>query len=330
MTKIIIKGKIMGFGEEKNMFTQKEGLFDAEKSTFEAEKKVFKRKSFNETLKSVFIVILILFEFGVIGYYLVKFEVIETDSFAKDKIAVVNFNKMVTSKYVQKTMDNIDKILDDSDYKEILFIMNSPGGSPTASEELSQYLKNITKIKKVTMYVEGYALSGGYYIASAIKPINANPNALVGSIGVIMQYFNVKEMAKKWGVKQVAITKGKFKQPFSPFKNLDPYMRAYLDKNMLEPMYQNFLEAVAVNRGKDKKLMAKYAEGKIFIANSKEISGILVDKITSLYAIRKTMKTKHGKDISFVTINKEKPSLGLFKTKVDLNLGSTDSSKISY
>ena len=237
---------------------------------------------------------------------------------------------MVTSKYVQKIMNSIDEILEDDDYKAILFIMNSPGGSPTASEELSQYLKNITKKKKVVMYVEGYALSGGYYIASAIKPINANPNALVGSIGVIMQLFNIKEMAKKLGIKEVAITKGKFKQPFSPFKNLNQNMRMYLDKNMLEPMYQNFLNAVAVNRGKDIELISKYADGKIFIANSKEINGVLVDKITSLYAIREKMKKDYGKDISFVTINNEKNSLGVFNTKVDLNLGSIKSDKISY
>ncbi len=51
--------------------------------------------------------------------------------------------------------------------------MNSGGGSPTASEELSQYLKDFQRDKNITIYIESIAASGGYYIASAVKPIYA-------------------------------------------------------------------------------------------------------------------------------------------------------------
>lgn len=49
--------------------------------------------------------------------------------------------------------------------------MNSPGGSPEASEEISYYIKNVLeKELPITMYINGTAASGGYYIASSIKP----------------------------------------------------------------------------------------------------------------------------------------------------------------
>ncbi len=309
---------------------QKMELFQKEKDNFDAEKKVIKKKGLNESLKATFIVILIVLEFGFIGAILVQYKVIEFDSFSDNKIAVINFNKAITSKEVQRAMTSIDSAIKNKDYKEILFIMNSPGGSPSASEELSQYLKNVKNDKNITMYVEGYALSGGYYIASAIKPLQANPNALVGSIGVIMQYLNVKELAEKWGVKEVALTKGKYKQPFSPFKRLDENMSQYIDRNMLNPMYQNFVEAVAVNRGLSKEEIMKYAEGKIFVANSKEVEKILVDKITSLYQIRKDLKIKYGKDLVFENIFKDKGGAGFLKGKVDVNFNNLGKSQVSY
>jgi len=309
---------------------QKMELFEKEKDNFEEEKKVIKKKGLTESLKATFVVILIIFEFGFIGAMLVQYKVIEFDSFSDNKIAVVNFNKVITSKTVQKAMDSIDFAINNEDYKEILFIMNSPGGSPSASEELSQYLKNVKNDKNITMYVEGFALSGGYYIASSIKPLQANPNALLGSIGVIMQYYNLEELAKRWGVEEVALTKGKYKKPFSYFKKLDENMSQYIDRNMLNPMYQNFVEAVAVNRGLTKEKILNYAEGKIFVANSKEIDKILVDKITSLYQIRKDLKKKYGKDVVFENILKSESPMGFLKGKVDVNFNNLQKSQVSY
>ena len=127
-----------------------------------------KREVFNKKLKSVMMYIVILFE--IIFFVGIIYDKYGAKTFTKG-IAVVNFNKEVTSQYVQKTIAKIDKVLKDPGYKEILFIMNSPGGSPAASEDLASYLKHANKIKHVTMYVQDIAASGGYYIASAIKPL---------------------------------------------------------------------------------------------------------------------------------------------------------------
>jgi protease-4 len=43
----------------------------------------------------------------------------------------------------------------------------------------------------------GTAASGGYYIAAAGNSIVANPGTITGSIGVIMQYYQYRELAEK-------------------------------------------------------------------------------------------------------------------------------------
>jgi len=296
--------------------------FDLEREKFEKEIKVFKRKAVSENIKISMLIIFLIFEFFIIGVFLNKNGLLDIDDKqGKNKIAVVNMDKIITSDYILKTIDKIDKVVEKDEYKEILFIMNSPGGSPTASEEMSNYLREVNKIKKITMYVGGYALSGGYYIASSIKPLKANKNALVGSIGVILQHYNISKLAKTIGIEESTITKGKFKQPLSIFRKTDENQTKYINDNMLQPTYHNFIESVATNRGLDYNTTLKYAEGMVFVANSPKIKGILVDEITSLYKIRADYKKRFGKDVKFINITKEKKPFSLINSKVNFDLG---------
>ena len=256
-----------------------------------------------------------------IGIYFGNMGLFDDVSTAKTKVAVIRYNKPVTEKFTTTVMEKMDKIRKNDVYKSVLFIMGSPGGSPTASEELSEYLKDYQKDLNITMYVDSIAASGGYYIASAIKPLIANKNAIVGSIGVIMPHYNLGELAKKVGVEEDYMAAGKFKKPISLLAKIDDENREYMTKNLLKPTYNNFINDVAINRGLKVKQLKPFTEGKIFIANMPEIQGILVDKISSLYKVKNMIKKSlNSKDVDFVTIElEEKPSF-LPQVKVDLGL----------
>ncbi len=224
---------------------------------------------------------------------------------AKAKIAVLHIDEHITTGYIERLTKALEKIKKEKEYKALLVDVSSPGGSPTASQEFSEYLKDFNKTMPVTMYVNSIAASGAYYIASAIKPIYANKNAIVGSIGVIMPIYNVSELAQKVGVKENTITAGKFKQPISLFKDLTKENKEYIENSMLKPTYENFVEDVAKNRGLKKEELEKYAEGKIYIASMPEIKGILVDEVTNLYKVKEKLK-KEYKDAEFKTIGEKK------------------------
>jgi len=237
------------------------------------------------------------------------------------KVAIVHYNRQVTEQYTSKIMEKMDAIRDKKEYKSVLFIMNSPGGSPTASEELSEYLKEYKKDKNITMYVESMAASGGYYIASAIKPLIANKNAILGSIGVIMPHYNIGELADKVGVKEDNLAAGKYKQPISLFRAVDPANKQYIQDNLLTPTYNNFINSVATNRGLTRAQLLPFTEGKIYIANSPQIKGILVDKISTLYKVKQDIKKNLGtKKVGFIDITKEEKFPFMPKVQLDLNL----------
>jgi protease-4 len=283
--------------------------------------KALKKQIFISNLKAWIIGIILVAEILFIGIYFGNMGLFDDVSTAKTKVAVIRYNKPVTEKFTTIVMEKMDKIRKNDVYKSVLFIMGSPGGSPTASEELSENLKDYQKDLNITMYVDSIAASGGYYIASAIKPLIANKNAIVGSIGVIMPHYNLGELAKKVGVEEDYMAAGKFKKPISLLAKIDDENREYMTKNLLKPTYNNFINDVAINRGLKVKQLKPFTEGKIFIANMPEIQGILVDKISSLYKVKNMIKKSlNSKDVDFVTIElEEKPSF-LPQVKVDLGL----------
>lgn len=233
-----------------------------------------------------------------------------------EKVAVIDFKEPVTQKYVNDVIEKMDEVKENKDYSEVLFIMNSPGGSPTASEELSEYLKDYNKKKPVTMYVQSIAASGGYYIASAIKPLIANKNAMVGSIGVILPHYSIGKLAEKVGIEEDDLSSGEYKKPISLFKKVGDKERAYLKKQLLTPTYNNFIDSVAVNRGIDREKLLPYTEGKIFVANNPEIKDILVDEVLVLHRLKARIKKRLDKKISFVDIMPSE-KLGFLKDKIE-------------
>jgi protease-4 len=283
--------------------------------------KALKRQIFISNLKAWIIGVILISEILFIGMYFSKMGMFEEVSTSSNKVAVIRYNQEVTEEFTTKVMERLDKIKEEEEYKSVLFIMGSPGGSPTASEELSEYLKAYQKDINITMYVDSIAASGGYYIASAIRPLYANKNAIVGSIGVIMPHYNFGELAKKVGVEEDYIAAGKFKKPISMLAKINKENREYMVNHLLKPTYHNFVNAVAKNRGLETKDIIPFAEGKIFIANVPEIQGILVDEVSSLYRIKKMIRDKLGADdVDFVTISLEEKESFLPQVKVDLGL----------
>ncbi|MBD3794081.1 MAG: signal peptide peptidase SppA [Campylobacterales bacterium] len=283
--------------------------------------KALKKQIFISNLKAWIIGIILLAEIAFIGMYFSKMGLFGEVSVSPYKVAVVRYNQEVTEEFTAKVMEKMDEVKEDKSYQSVLFIMGSPGGSPTASEELSEYLKAYQKDMNVTMYVDSIAASGGYYIASAVRPLIANKNAIVGSIGVILPHYNIGELAKKVGVEEDYLAAGKFKKPISMLSKIDQENRDYIIKNLIKPTYQNFIDSVAENRGLKAEQIKPFTEGKIFIANMPEIQGVLVDEVSSLYQVKAKIRKHIGKkDVDFVDIDIMEEPTFFPEVKVDLSL----------
>nr|WP_197435198.1 S49 family peptidase [Nitratireductor arenosus] len=132
----------------------------------------------------------------------------------------------------------------------VAIAINSPGGSPVQSRLIFRRIRDLAeeKNKKVYVFVEDLAASGGYMIAVAGDEIIADPSSIVGSIGVVSASFGFQEMIKKIGVERRLYTAGRNKallDPFSPEKKEDV---ARLKTLQLD-MHETFIDLVKARRG---------------------------------------------------------------------------------
>lgn len=132
----------------------------------------------------------------------------------------------------------------------VAITINSPGGSPVQSRLIFRRIRDLAeeKNKKVYVFVEDLAASGGYMIAVAGDEIIADPSSIVGSIGVVSASFGFQEMIKKIGVERRLYTAGKNKallDPFSPEKKEDV---ARLKALQLD-IHETFIDLVKARRG---------------------------------------------------------------------------------
>ncbi|MBX3571533.1 MAG: S49 family peptidase [Mesorhizobium sp.] len=128
--------------------------------------------------------------------------------------------------------------------------INSPGGSPVQSRLIFQRIRDLAqeKNKRVIVFVEDVAASGGYMIALAGDEIVADPSSIVGSIGVVSASFGFQDLLKKIGVERRVHTAGKNKAVLDPFREERPEDVERLKALQLE-VHDTFIDLVKDRRG---------------------------------------------------------------------------------
>lgn len=149
----------------------------------------------------------------------------------------------------------------DSSVSAILLDINSPGGTPVASEEIMNAVKECKK--PVVSWISDSGASGAYLAATGTDKIVASNSSWVGSIGVILDLTNLSDLYEKLGVNRTAITGGKYKDMGADYRNLTPEEQNIL-QTMVNENYDSFISMVAENRNLSKEYVASIAEGQIY------------------------------------------------------------------
>ena len=104
----------------------------------------------------------------------------------------------------------IERAFSASKLPGVAIAINSPGGSPVQSHLIFQRLRQLAheKRKRIHVFCEDVAASGGYYLALAGDEIYADPSSIIGSIGVISQSFGLDKAIARLGVERRVYTAG--------------------------------------------------------------------------------------------------------------------------
>jgi len=156
----------------------------------------------------------------------------------------------------------------DKKVRGICLMLDTPGGTVTDSDIMADALnrfKAAGKDRFVLVLMGSMCCSGGYYVAAGADYIMANPTTTTGSIGVIMDGFNAAELAKKVGVKSVAIASGANKALLDPLEPVNPEHVKIL-KRTVDQDYERFVSIVAKGRKLPLDKVRPIADGRILSA----------------------------------------------------------------
>ena len=168
--------------------------------------------------------------------------------------------------------------------------INSPGGSPVQSHLVHDFIRYQAKKnkKKVIVFAEDVAASGGYLISCAGDEIYANQSSIVGSIGVIYSSFGFKDLIEKIG------------DPFLDEKKEDIERL----KNIQLDLHKNFIDVVEKSRSEKlkKDIGIELFSGEFWSGN-KALELGLIDGIGNANDV---LREKYGEDIVIKKFEKSK------------------------
>ena len=212
------------------------------------------------------------------------------DGTADDKILVIPITGVITDSsksrvvrtmpgVVQEVVSHLRLAEKDDRVKAVLFKIDTPGGTTTASDILYHEMVAFKQRtgKKIVVCMMNLATSGGYYVSLPADVIMAHPTTVTGSIGVIMMRPQVSGLMEKIGVDVRVNKSGENKDMGSPFRPITTAEENML-QDLADTLGRRFVDLVKQHRGLDDERLATVADARVFLADDAVAVG-LVDKI---------------------------------------------------
>jgi protease-4 len=186
----------------------------------------------------------------------------------------------------------IRQAAEDDSIEAIVFRVDSPGGSATASDEIWREVFQAKTKKPVIVSMSYVAGSGGYWVSMCADKIVANPVTITGSIGVVGGKLNLGGLYDWAGVKWETLKRGARADLMTdtrPFSDED----AVEIQSMMGSIYEEFVRKVADGRRLPEEKVREIAKGRIWTGRQgKEIG--LVDELGGLDAAVQLAKKELG------------------------------------
>ncbi len=185
-----------------------------------------------------------------------------------------------------------DDAAHDKDIQAILFRIDSPGGSPEASETIRRAMIHAQSLgKPVYVSMGETAASGGYWVSMNADHIVADPGTLTGSIGVLAGKFTGAGLLQKVGVNIGTVRTADNAGMWSPVEPFTPAQRERVNA-LLDNSYRTFTKNVSDARKIPFEKMPDIAKGRVWTGAQAQKLG-LVDELggydTTIAALRKKL-----------------------------------------
>lgn len=177
------------------------------------------------------------------------------------------------------------RAFEDEQVKRVVLSIDSPGGSPVEAERITSVISQLReKHKKPVVAVIGnLGASAAYMVAMEADSIVSGRFSLVGSIGAVLQAWDLHQVLDRYDVKQKTFASGDLKAMLNPFAPSTPKADAKAQE-LVDVLGKQFYEDVLEKRKSKLKLNVAYNSGEVWNGSVAKDIG-LVDKIGTLDSV---------------------------------------------
>jgi protease-4 len=162
-----------------------------------------------------------------------------------------------------RVAEALDAAARDGSVKGLILSIDSPGGTVSGGESLYQALRRFRDKKPVVAVMRGTAASAAYMAAMPAERIFARDSTVTGSIGVLLQSFDVSQLLGQLGVRPETLTSGALKAQPSPFQPMTPEGRAVM-QGVIADLHNQFMGMVAEGRHMTLEEVRPLADGRVY------------------------------------------------------------------
>ncbi len=163
----------------------------------------------------------------------------------------------------QVVSEALDEVANDPEIDAIIFRVDSPGGSPLASDIVWRAVERARMKKPVVASLSDVAASGGYYVVCGADRIVAEPATLTGSIGVFAVRPVLSGFLTKLGIGTDSIVKAEHAGVLLSTKNLTEEGRERFRSDIRET-YNQFIGRVAQGRNMSLEAVNEVGQGRVW------------------------------------------------------------------
>jgi protease-4 len=162
-------------------------------------------------------------------------------------VAVIKIEGVLTD--TSREIALLHKYAENAFVRAIVMRVETPGGAVGCAQELHREISKVrTKSgKPIVASMGNVAASGGYYVACAADEIYTNPGTVTGSIGVLLETYDLQGIGKKMGIGINTIKSGKFKDTGNFFREMTSEEKEILQET-INDTHDQFLEAILEGR----------------------------------------------------------------------------------
>ncbi|MDE5059975.1 S49 family peptidase [Wolbachia endosymbiont of Drosophila aff. chauvacae BK-2020] len=179
----------------------------------------------------------------------------------------------------EKISEEIEEALIDKEVETIILDIDSPGGEVNGLFDLSDFIYQARRKKRIVAIANDDAYSAAYAIASSAEKVLVTRTSGVRSIGVIASHIDQSGFDEKQGIKYTTVFAGSRKNDLNPHEPITSESLESL-KSEVNRLYGMLVELIARNRNLSVEAIKSTEAGLYFGEKAVEIG--LADGITIL------------------------------------------------